>query len=70
MKLTLTLNTDNAAFEDGSEVSRILHNLAHSLASLGHYDNLLQAYNEEGEQKLRDINGNTCGTWSITNEEQ
>tara|TARA_R100000781_G_scaffold24897_1_gene18470 strand:- start:389 stop:586 length:198 start_codon:yes stop_codon:yes gene_type:complete len=65
MKLTLTLETDNAAFEDGSEVSRILH----SLASLGHYDNL-QAYNGEGEQKLRDINGNTCGTWSITNEEQ
>ena len=64
MKLTLTLETDNAAFQTGSELSRILH----KLAAMGQWDNL-HSYHGEGEQKLRDINGNVCGTWSIVDEE-
>ncbi len=64
MKLTLTLETDNAAFQTGSELSRILH----SLAAKGQWDNL-HSYHGEGEQKLKDANGNTCGTWKIVDEE-
>ena len=47
--IKITLNTENSAFEDTSEVSRILNKLAQDL--------------EEGKLplKLRDINGNTVG---------
>jgi len=64
MKLTLTLETDNAAFTERSELSRILH----KLATMGQWDNL-HSYLGEGEQSIRDSNGNKCGTWCITENE-
>ena len=52
MTLHLKLNMDNAAFEDSKreETARILTKLAESIATGGH------------SEKLKDINGNTCGT--------
>lgn len=51
MKFTLTIDCDNAAFEDGLEfeVPRILEIATHKVRS------------GETEFSLRDLNGNTCG---------
>lgn len=50
-KITITIETANAAFDNApEEVARILHELA---------DRFQQRAIPE---KLRDINGNTCGT--------
>lgn len=55
-KLTITIDTGNAAFEDdaGAECARILRNAATAL--------------ERGtrESALFDINGNRCGRFSLT----
>lgn len=56
---TLTINTDNAAFEDkavGFEVARILHALANDLEDCGP---------DHVTKMLRDINGNTVGSWTL-----
>lgn len=47
--IKITINTENSAFEDTSEVSRILNKLAQDL--------------EDGKKpmKLRDLNGNNIG---------
>lgn len=50
----ITLNTANAAFEDkAAETARILRDIAQRVA--------------EGDQhgNVRDINGNTIGSWSF-----
>lgn len=53
MDFKLTINMDNAAFEDRSELTRILRGIARRP--------------EEGQQdgQVRDINGNTVGYWEI-----
>ncbi len=56
-KFTLTIECDNAAFEDdaGAEVARILRDAADDL------DGDMMA--ETGSANLRDINGNIVGRW-------
>ena len=49
----LEIDTDNAAFEDPSEVPRMLREAAKKI----------EAGTMSG--KLRDINGNTCGEWKF-----
>ena len=61
MNITITINTDNAAFNEESygpqeEVQRILEDLADRLV-----DNSM-----ENITSLRDINGNTVGHFTIT----
>ncbi len=60
MQITITINTDNAAFEDNAEteVARTLANSARNLA-----DGLTTII--LGATKLRDINGNTVGAVEI-----
>lgn len=61
----LTINTDNAAFGDGDnaaeacELARILRMLAETFDSDGWVGD---------EGRLRDINGNTVGNWTLTEE--
>jgi len=60
MNIIITINTDNAAFEDNPhEVSRILVKLAETLS--GDPDT-----NMDGSITLRDANGNTCGFCEVT----
>ena len=57
--LKISINTDNAAFEDenlGSEISRILKSYANAIESVIDPDT-----SWELETRLRDINGNTVG---------
>ena len=59
---TLNIDTGNAAFEGsglGNEVSRILRELAAHLEDMDATELPLEA-------RLRDINGNTVGSWRIT----
>ena len=63
MDITVTINTDNAAFEgqEDYETARILRKLA---------DNIEQAHgpaNCDG-MKLRDYNGNTVGEFEVKND--
>tara|TARA_R100001082_G_scaffold100912_1_gene70253 strand:- start:366 stop:596 length:231 start_codon:yes stop_codon:yes gene_type:complete len=65
MKLTIEIEMDNAAFDGGMsgyEVARILT----KLASKSHDTSLEVDYCGEGEQPIRDSNGNKCGHWIIT----
>ena len=66
MKLSIEIEMDNAAFDGGMssyEVARILT----KLASKGMESNGLEVdYLGEGEQPIRDSNGNKCGHWIIT----
>lgn len=59
MKLTLSIESDNAAFgPDGNETARILSDLAHDL----------KCYTDpELSGVLRDVNGNTVGSFSYEN---
>lgn len=57
--LTITLNTENAAFDTtgGDEVALILVRLAEHLTGRDI---------AEDSGKLRDTNGNTVGSWKMT----
>lgn len=61
MKFLLRIECDNAAFEQcsGAEVARILRSLAEQIEG----DSL-----ECGIGKLRDINGNQVGKWTVVGE--
>lgn len=64
MTLTITIEMDNAAFERGNrrhEVQRILHEQIVMHPKAGGCS-LFTA----GDGKLRDINGNTCGSWAVS----
>lgn len=52
MDITITISTNNTAFEDSekAEVARILADIAASMERFG-----------IASGKVRDINGNTCG---------
>lgn len=56
MKLKININLDNAAFEDEGEISRILRQLADKISYDGRIDG----------GKIMDVNGNSVGTWEIT----
>ena len=60
MNITITLNTDNAAFEDdpGAEVARILKRLAGELEGV--------TLDAGDYAKLLDSNGNTVGRYAVT----
>ena len=64
MKITITLDTDNAVFQEydqpGSEVARILRTLASKVNGVNEED-----LREFQDFKLRDINGNTVGKVTI-----
>ena len=54
MKLTITINTDTDAFQgdaEETEIARILRDIADQGVS---------------SRKLRDFNGNTCGSLKVT----
>jgi hypothetical protein len=61
MQITITINTDNAAFEENTEteVARILMEYARRLN-----DGLQNL--QIVDQKLRDYNGNTVGRVSVS----
>jgi len=64
--LKISINTDNAAFEDenlGSEISRILKSYANAIESVIDPDT-----SWELETRLRDINGNTVGQVKLTTD--
>ena len=59
MDITITINTDNDAFQDSMlryEVSDILRELSEEINRFGIVN-----------KPLRDINGNTCGKVEISN---
>jgi len=58
MKLTVNIRMDNAAFEDAGELSRILRDLAKTLDG--------RTFDSECGSTVRDINGNTVGTYQIS----
>lgn len=53
--ILITINTDNAAFDDDCEVPRILRNLANRIEMVG----------DRAMGPLRDINGNIVGEFII-----
>ena len=61
MRFKLTINMDNAAFEDngrGGELSEILHKLADRLES--------ESFDDGGDfEGVNDSNGNRVGRWEI-----
>jgi len=66
MKLTIEIEMDNACFEgsmSGYEVAKILTELASKSYKS---DGLEIDYCGEGEQPIKDSNGNKCGHWIIT----
>ena len=60
--ITLTINTDNDAFQDDpwGEVASILESIA---TDMREHPNL-----EDRHSKVYDSNGNTCGTFIIKDE--
>lgn len=63
MKITITIETDNDAFNEawaGNEAARILKKLGDNLE--GYRSEELYAFDE---LSLRDFNGNTCGTVKV-----
>lgn len=64
MRLNITIDMDNAAFEDPGEVGRILKTAAKKIEVFNPLDGL-----EDDEVfNLRDINGNTVGRVTLTND--
>lgn len=54
--INITINTDNAAFQENAlEIRAILEDLGYTLSSSKPGD----------EGKIKDSNGNTVGSWSI-----
>lgn len=60
MKATITIDMDNAAFDGrkGRELARILRELASNVRGIKGLG--------DGDFKLRDINGNTVGTFVVS----
>jgi len=56
MRFTISIDCDNAAFDDPGELTRILTDLGKRLEWL--------TLDEQGGT-LRDLNGNTVGKWEI-----
>ena len=60
--LTIVVHTDSAAFEDqpGQEVWRILSTLGRRLVD--------ESPSDQEPRALRDVNGNTVGIWTWTED--
>ena len=59
MTFTLTVEIDNAAFEDGDELVRILRRVALQVEGEG------SRFGSPVVCPVRDINGNTVGEWKV-----
>jgi hypothetical protein len=57
MKFTLTIDSDNAGVEDHHDLAEITYKVFSDLAD----DNFVLGL----ENKVRDINGNTVGSWTV-----
>ena len=62
MEFQLTINMDNAAFDDdlGGELARIVRHVARRLEDDSVTGDLLS------KCSVRDANGNTVGSWEVT----
>ena len=63
MKLTLTIQMDNDAFQSAREAPRILYGVARYL------ETNVQAGEMDNGQRLRDSNGNMVGGWMIREDD-
>lgn len=55
MKITINIKTDNAAFEDGLELYRVLLRACHNIGMCGLHGDV-----------LHDSNGNIVGKYNVT----
>lgn len=64
MAFTLTIETSNAAFthQPAAEIARILQDVAHYLTA----GSVIDLFDGDS-MKVRDINGNTVGYWTLDN---
>ena len=67
MRVTIEIDTDNAAFEDGlqREVSRILHEVAHRVDGTV-LTNTKMLLKRGAVYPLQDLSGNTVGSIKFT----
>ena len=64
MNFNVSINCDNAAFDDdltGIEICRILQLIENKLQDIGYIEP-----QENMKGKISDFNGNTVGTWEFT----
>ena len=68
MKFILEIDMNNAAFDDGRELGRILKEIANDYSQMS---DIIQDLNfQTMKTKLRDINFNTVGTATVIREEE
>lgn len=68
MKFILEIDMNNAAFDDGRELGRILKEVANDYSQMS---DIIQDLNfQTMKTKLRDINFNTIGTATVIREEE
>ena len=68
MKFILEIDMNNAAFDDGHELGRILKEVANDYSQMS---DIIQDLNfQTMKTKLRDINFNTIGTATVIREEE
>lgn len=68
MKFILEIDMNNAAFDDGRELGRILKEVANDYSQMS---DIIQDLNfQTMKTKLRDINFNTVGTATVIREEE
>lgn len=66
--LSLKLDCDNAAFDDGNraaEIARIFRNLASEIEREGERTKAFESGALTIGSRLFDSNGNSCGSWEI-----
>lgn len=68
MKITITINTENAAFEDDywGELQRVLNTVPKKVIAQRERAEGFLCTALESDDILHDINGNRCGTILIT----
>ena len=65
MNFNVSINCDNAAFDDdltGIEICRILQSIEDKLQHIGYIEP-----QENMNGRIRDMNGNTVGSWELAN---
>jgi hypothetical protein len=60
MTFTLTVDLDNAAFDEPGELARILRKAAHQVEDEG------SRFGSPVVCPVRDVNGNTVGSWEVS----
>lgn len=67
MRLTITLDCDNAAFEENpGEAARILEAVARQLGDCATWGEAVDWIGDVEPVRLRDFNGNACGTVALS----